>query len=80
MALARVTEALGAVLERLDTQAEALAAQAGRADMVAARLAELAEVAGAPSAFQETLGVTLAEFLAELERRAETAIRVPQLG
>jgi hypothetical protein len=72
-ALARVGEALGAVLARLD-------AQAGREDMVAARLAELAAIAGAPSAFQETLGVTLAEFLAELERRAETAVRVPQLG
>jgi hypothetical protein len=72
-ALARVGETLAAVLERLD-------AQAAREDMVAARLAELAEVAGRPSAFQETLGVTLAEFLAELERRAETAIRVPQLG
>jgi hypothetical protein len=80
VALARVTEALGAVLERLDAQAETLAAHVGREDMVAARLAELAEIAGRPSAFQETLGVTLAEFLAELERRAETAIRVPQLG
>jgi hypothetical protein len=68
------------VLERLDAQGEALAAHAGREDMVAARLAELAEIAGRPQAFQETLGVTLAEFLAELERRSETAIRVPQLG
>jgi hypothetical protein len=33
-----------------------------------------------PSAFQETLGVTLAEFLARLERREEALqpTRVPQ--
>jgi hypothetical protein len=80
VALARVTEALGAVLDRLDVQAETLAAHAGREDMVAGRLAELAAMAGAPGAFQETLGVTLAEFLAQLERRAEAAVRVPQFS
>jgi hypothetical protein len=80
-AVARVTEALGAVFDRLDVQAETLAAHAGRQDMVAGRLAELAEIAGRPAAFQETLGVTLAEFLAELERRAEAApTRVPQFS
>jgi hypothetical protein len=81
VALARVTEALGAVLDRLDDQAAALAAHAGREDMVAGRLAELAAMAGSPAAFQETLGVTLAEFLAQLERRAEAApTRVPQFS
>jgi hypothetical protein len=70
-ALARVAEGLGAVLERLD-------AQAGREDMVAGRLAELVEAAVAPAAFQETLGVTLAEFLARLERREAT--KVPQFS
>ena len=68
---ARLGEGLGAVLERLD-------AQAGREDMVAGRLAELAAIAGAPAAFQETLGVTLAEFLARLERREVT--KVPQFS
>ena len=66
------------MLERLDAQAEVLHAHIGREDMVAGRLAELAELAGAPAAFQETLGLTLAEFLARLERRAEEApTRVP---
>jgi hypothetical protein len=37
--------------------------------MVAGRLAELAALAGAPAAFAEGLGVTLAEFLARIENR-----------
>jgi hypothetical protein len=71
--LAAVTEALAAIAVRLD-------AQGSRQEMVASRLAELAAVAGMPSAFQETLGVTLAEFLARLERREEALgpTRVPQ--
>jgi hypothetical protein len=71
--LAPVTEALAAVAARLD-------AQGGREEMIAGRLAELAAVAGRPAAFQETLGVTLAEFLARLERREEALqpTRVPQ--
>jgi hypothetical protein len=47
--------------------------------MVAGRLSELAELARGPAAFQETLGVALAEFLARLERR-EAAVRVPQFS
>jgi hypothetical protein len=72
--LAAATEALAAIALRLD-------AQAGREERVAGRLAELATVAGMPSAFQETLGLTLAEFLARLERREEARepARVPQL-
>jgi hypothetical protein len=72
--LAAATEALAAIALRLD-------AQAGREEMVAGRLAELAAVAGTPEAFQQTLGVTIAEFLARLERREEALqpTRVPQL-
>jgi hypothetical protein len=72
--LAAVTEALAAIAVRLD-------AQGSSQEMVASRLAELAAAAVAPSAFQETLGLTLAEFLARLERREEALgpTRVPQL-
>jgi hypothetical protein len=80
-ALARLTETLGGTLARLEAQAEVLEAHIAREDMVAGRLAELSRLAAAPSAFQETLGVTLAEVLARLERRAEEAApRVPQVG
>jgi hypothetical protein len=49
--------------------------------MVAGRLAELAALAGAHSAFQETVGVTLAEVLARLDAQAEAApARVPQFS
>ena len=41
--------------------------------MVAGRLAELAAMAGTPAAFRETLGVTLAEFLARIENREALA-------
>ena len=58
------------MLQRLDAQAEVLHAHIAREDMVAGRLAELAAIAGAPAAFRETLGLTLAEFLARLENRA----------
>ena len=80
-ALGSLAETLTRVLERLDAQSEVLHAHIGREDMVAGRLAELAALAGAPAAFQETLGLTLAEFLARLERRAEAApTRVPQFS
>jgi hypothetical protein len=77
--LAALAETLEAALERLDAQAEVLHDHIAREDMVAGRLAELA---GTPARFQETLGVTLAEFLARLERRAEETApsRVPQFS
>jgi hypothetical protein len=79
--LGQLAGTLTRVLERLDAQAEVLHAHIGREDMVAGRLAELAALAGAPAAFQETLGLTLAEFLARLERRDEAApTRVPQFS
>jgi hypothetical protein len=79
---AGLAAAIGGLLQRLDEQAAVLAAHVAREDMVAGRLAELAAIAGAPAAFQETLGVTLAEFLAQLERRAEAAAptRVPHFS
>jgi hypothetical protein len=76
--LARLTETLAVVLQRLDAQADVLHGHIAREDMVAGRLAELTELARGPAAFQETLGVTLAEFLARLERREPT--RVPQFS
>ena len=78
--LARLTETLAAVLQRLDAQADALHAHVGREDMVAGRLAELSALAAGPAAFQETLGVTLAEFLARIERREAEPARAPQAG
>lgn len=81
-ALEQLTETLAAALQRLDAQSAVLHGHIAREDMVAGRLAELAALAGAPAAFQETLGVTLAEFLARLERRAEETApsRVPQFS
>ena len=78
-ALAQLTETLAVVLQRLDAQADVLHGHIAREDMVAGRLSELAELARGPAAFQETLVVTLAEFLARLERR-ETPARVPQFS
>jgi hypothetical protein len=79
--IARLAETVGRLIERLEAQAGTLEAHIAREDLVAGRLAELAAIAGAPAAFQETLGVTLAEFLAQLERRAaEAPSRVPQFS
>jgi hypothetical protein len=72
-ALAELTATLAVVLQRLDAQADVLHGHIAREDMVAGRLAELAELARGPAAFQETLGLTLAEFLARLERREAPA-------
>jgi len=72
---------LAARLAALEARQAALLAAVEARDGAGTRLAELAALAGAPAAFQETLGVTLAEFLAELERRAEAApARVPQFS
>jgi len=80
-ALAALGPLLETVLRRLDAQADVLHAHIAREDMVAGRLAELAALAGAPSAFQETVGVTLAEVLARLDAQAEAGpVRVPQFS
>lgn len=78
--LARLSETLAALIQRLDAQTEVLRAQELRADALAARLDEIGREAGA---FQESLGVTLAEFLARLEKQAEERAapgRVPQFN
>lgn len=72
---ARLTETLAAVVQRLD-------AHLARADDMAERLAALAAPVGGSAGFQETLGLSLAEFLARLERRADEAssARVPRFN
>jgi hypothetical protein len=79
-AQAQAVDALAALVARLDAEAAARRADAARADMVAERLAELAAIAGHPAAFTETLGLTLAEFLARLEGLAEAAPARVQAG
>lgn len=88
--LSRLNQALGAVLRRLDLQSGVLHAHVAREDAVAARLDELTRIAAGPAGFEEKLGLTLAEFLAGLQRRAEdvgvtsgatlAAPRAPQAG
>lgn len=68
--LARLSQTLTAVVQRLDAQAGVLHAHIAREDIVAERLEEIAGVASGPDAFRETIGVTLAEFLARIEARA----------
>ena len=94
-AAVRLTQLLAKVLRRLDAQADVLHGHVAREDQVAGRLGEIAALAGAAGAresaaaagFQETLGLTLAEFLARLERRAATGdgalqgpLRAPQVS
>lgn len=79
--LVRLSHALNTVLKRLDVQSGVLHAHIAREDVVAERLADLSRIATAPGAFQETLGLTLAEFLAGMQRRAEdppTPVHAPQ--
>lgn len=82
----RLTELLAKVLRRLDAQADVLHGHIAREDKVAGRLDEIAALAngGPAAAFQETLGLALAEFLARLERREAAAgqgpARVPQVS
>lgn len=75
--LARLSQTLTAVVQRLDAQAGVLHAHIAREDTVAERLAEIAGIASdrasAPEGFRETLGVTLAECLARIEARAAGA-------
>jgi hypothetical protein len=61
------------VLGRLDAGDAQLEAQAAMLAALGRRLERLAEAAGDPGAFQETLGLTLAEFLARIEARGERA-------
>lgn len=68
--LGRLAQTLTAVVQRLDAQAGVLHAHIAREDVVAERLAEITGIASGPEAFRETLGVTLAEFLARIEARA----------
>jgi hypothetical protein len=82
-ALAQLTTTLATMLQRLDAQSEVLHTHIAREDQVAGRLADISDLAGSPAAFQETLGLTLAEFLAEIERRdaeARATQRVPQFS
>ena len=73
-ALASLTATLATMLQRLDAQSQVLHTHIAREDQVAARLAEISDLAATPQAFQETIGLTLAEFLAQIERRdAEAA-------
>jgi len=68
--LGRLSQTLTAVVQRLDAQAGVLHAHVAREDRVAERLGEITGIATGPEAFQATLGVTLAEFLARIEARA----------
>lgn len=82
-ALENVTKSLSALLHRLDVQSELLHAHLAQENRVAAQLAELGEMATAPADFQESLGLTFAEFLARMERQSEqdrAALRVPQFS
>ncbi len=74
----QIEQTLAGAIARLEDQAGTLAGHIAREDIVAGRLAELSAQAVAPAAFQESLGVTLAEFLAQIERRSEAPVRVPQ--
>jgi len=83
----RAREAQEAALDRLAGAVTALAAQvdaaAARAETAVERAASgEAERRAGLEAFRDTVGLTLAEFLAALERRAEApvAVRVPQFS
>jgi hypothetical protein len=81
--LAQASETLGLVLGRLEAQSEALRAQAARQEALADRLAALAATPPATADFEARLSLTLAEFLARLERRAAepaAPLRAPQVG
>lgn len=80
-ALADLTETMGAVLQRLESQAELLQGHITREN----RMSDLSarNVSAATDALKEMLGVTLAEFLARLEQRSEedrAALRMQQVN
>lgn len=68
---AALAATLERVLARLEAQDDRLRAQAAALEALGERLAGLG--LAAPGAFQETLGLALAEFLARLEARPERA-------
>ena len=76
-----INAGLSAVLEellrRLEAQETQLAAQAAGLEALAGRLAG---GAGPDAEFQETIGLTLAEFLARLEARAEPGERARRIS
>jgi uncharacterized coiled-coil protein SlyX len=81
---------MAAIMDRLEARDAALAdhgavtARLGeRLEALQARLDDMQGGAAAPVAFQETIGVTLAEFLARIEQRADedrAGLRVPQFN
>ncbi|WP_424930088.1 hypothetical protein [Amaricoccus tamworthensis] len=79
----KLTKTLGALLHRIDAQSELLHEHIAQEDRVSAQLAELSELATAPADFQESLGLTFAEFLARMERQSEqdrAAMQVPRFS
>ena len=60
-------EVLEGLLDRLEAQGALLREQAAALETLGRRLDALAAASGGSEAFQETLGLTLAEFLARLE-------------
>lgn len=88
--LDRFAETMAAIMDRLEARDAALAdhgavtARLGeRLEALQARLDDMQGGAAAPVAFQETIGVTLAEFLARIEQRADedrAGLRVPQFN
>lgn len=82
-AVEKLTKTLGALLHRIDAQSELLHGHIAQEDRVSAQLAELSELATAPTDFQESLGLTFAEFLARMERQSEqdrAAMQVPRFS
>lgn len=86
--LASLSESLAVVLQHLESQAELLhgyitrqAAEARSEAQSGARNRDGADMAATAAAFQKTLGLSFAEFLARIEQRSEAdraAIRVSQ--
>jgi hypothetical protein len=81
--LDRLAETMAAILDRLEARDAVLADQGEVVARFGERLDALQGGPAAPAAFQETIGVTLAEFLARIEQRADedrAGLRVPQFN
>jgi hypothetical protein len=79
-ALANLSQTLAVVLQHLEAQAELLHGHITR-QSAGSREQDGADMAATVAAFQKTLGLTFAEFLARIEQRSEAdraAIRVSQ--
>ena len=63
---------LSGLESRLDTMAQSMMSILARLEASETRLERLLEQGGGGAAFQDNVGLALAEFLARLERRAET--------